>query len=100
MLHSLTSAEFYDCDLRGDFFDVMDSRKLTSVRLADCAVDSLAGADKLKSLSELWLIRVSGISDYSPLDSCPALESVHIDGSMRQYFASPGTYRLIVEDGE
>lgn len=100
MLHSLTSAEFYDCDLRGDFFDVMDSRKLTSVRLADCAVDSLAGADKLKSLSELWLIRVSGISDYSPLDSCPALESVHIDGSMRQYFASPGMYRLIVEDGE
>lgn len=99
MLPTLTGVELTGCDLRGDFFDRMDSRKLTMVKLTDCTIDTLAGVGKLSSLSELWLIRVSGVTDFALLGECPALQTVHADESMMGYFGAT-SFTLVEEKAQ
>lgn len=96
MCGSLTSVYFSDCDLRGEFFDFMDSPKIMYLTLENCTLDRTEDIEKLDGLKELTLINVAGVNNWYELDLCPSLTDVIIDGSMEKYFTGRHNYDITI----
>ena len=82
-LSSLTDVRFVNCDLRGDFFYAFDREKrIVSLSLVDCELNSTANMDDFRGLTTLTLIRSGAILDWSVLNKLPVLHTVTVDESM------------------
>ena len=82
-LSSLTDVRFVGCDLRGDFFYAFDREKrIVSLSLVDCELNSTANMDDFRGLTTLTLIRSGAILDWSVLNKLPVLHTVTVDESM------------------
>ncbi len=92
----LTELELYNCDLKGDVFDMLDGKRLSIVKLYDCRLNDIGDIDKLKA-SELWLVRCSGVADWSAISACTNLKTLHIDETMGDYFKSDYAFELVLE---
>ena len=96
IIGALTEVELYGCDLRGDVFDMLDGSRLSVVKLVDCQLGNVGDLDKLTA-AELWLIRCTGVSDWSLLTASTRLRTLHIDPSMAQYFSDDYAFEVILE---
>ena len=82
-LSSLTDVRFVGCDLRGDFFYAFDREKrIVSLALVDCELNSTANMEDFRGLTTLTLIRSGAILDWSVLAELPVLRTVTVDESM------------------
>lgn len=97
LLDGLTNVRLTDCDLRGDFFDDLDSKRLMYLELNACLVDGTRRIERLSGLAELRLVGCTGVSDWSALSDCPALRRVVADAAQKDFFPDERPYELIIE---
>ncbi len=69
-----------DCDLRGSFFKKFDKeRRIVSLTLIDCKLDSTANLNDFTGLTTLHLERTGDGLDWSQVTRLPALKEVYAD---------------------
>lgn len=76
----LTNVAFYGCDLRGRFFKSFDrERRIVSLTLVDCKLNSTANLEDFTGLTTLRLIGTGEELDWSALEGLELLTTVYVD---------------------
>lgn len=82
-ISALDNVSFYNCDLRGRFFKDFDrERRISSLTLIDCRLDSTDNLDDFTGLSTLYLENSGPDLDWISLAQLPALKKVFTDAGM------------------
>ena len=85
----LSSLYLENCDVRGAFFRSFDKeRKLVSLTMVGCKLDSLTNIEEFTALAGLDIESTTGIADWSPITQLPALTVLQIDKAMEEPMAA------------